>query len=614
MRSAYSVWFAFWGAAVILASSGCPSAGPDPGADSDPVLQETVITTDTTIGPGSYLVNSDIVVSEGVLLTLAPGTTLRFAGGTGLFVEHDGALSAVGTQDAPIVLTGRTAARGSWIGLGFNGSDSASNQLAFVTIEYGGAYTAAPNARSVGHPANLMIEGGTLLAVTNCVLRESETFGFNFAPDAVGAVVTAFANNTITLNALGAGRLEAWHAGLLDVTSSYTGNDEDVVIVGGQGPTHTLADVTWPVLDAPYFLASTLVVDHMLTIEDGAHLLLNETMSIIFGESGGMRVNTSSEPTTTVARAAWGGTVLDWPPAHYPYSQHWFPSYGPDWVTWNWPAGYLAFYGGYGPDPHPPHWCNPHLPEEFFLDGLFYKYIPANAFYMGSPASEVGHLSYEAPVHRVQMTYGFYMSKTEITQGQWRRIMGTKTPYDMQDTLGDDLPMRRVSWQDAQDFAAALQARNPGRRFRLPTEAEWESAARAGGTTRFYWGDDPSLASSDTYAWTLSNSGLDVNPVGMLRPNDWGLLDMSGNVNEWVQDRYHENYNGAPTDGSAWGTPERTPADEPDFRADPYFIIYGVVRGGNYNWVPAEARSAFRHADDPDSRRLYTGFRIVMEE
>jgi formylglycine-generating enzyme required for sulfatase activity len=575
------------------------------------------------------------MVSNGALLTLAPGTTLRFAGGTGLFVEHDGALSAVGTADARILLTGKTAARGSWLGLTFNGSNSASNQLAFVTIEYGGADTAAPTARSTRYPANLTVEGNTLLAITNCLLQESETFGFNFSPDAIAAGMTAFANNTITLNTLGAGRLEAWHAGFLDNTSSFTGNDVDVMFVGGEGPTNTLADVTWPGLDVHYFLASNLVVDHMLTIAGGPGLLLGSEVSIIPGQSGGIRVKGSSELTPQIARE---NNIA--PPADHPlHSQYTLPadfgSQGPVGPSWNdYPTLHYdpvrhEFYTIWDmhltPDnilspelieffTNQPPWFKPPLPQKWTLDEIDYEYIPANAFYMGSPASEVGHQSYEAPVHRVQMTYGFYLSKTEITQGQWRHVMGTKTPYDIQDSFGDSLPMRRVSWHDAQAFAAALQARNPTRRFRLPTEAEWESAARAGGTTRFYWGDDPSLASSATYAWTLNNSGLDVHAVGGLRPNDWGLLDMSGNVMEWVQDRYHATYNGAPVNGSAWGTPERTSADDPDFVADPYFIIYGVVRGGCYNWAPVEARSAFRYAENPDSRRPYTGFRIVMEE
>lgn len=598
------------------------------------MLQKTTVSDDTTIGPGSYLVNSNIVVNAGAMLTLASGTTLRFAEDTGLFVESDGALNAVGTSDARILLTGKTTARGSWLGLTFNDSPS-NNQLAFVTIECGGADTEAPNAASARYPANLTVGGGTQLAVTNCVLQESETFGFNFSPDAAAAVVTAFANNTITLNTLGAGRLEAWHAGFLDGTTSFTGNDVDVVFVGGEAPTHTLADVTWPALDVHYFLASNLVIDHMLTIADGAGLLLGSAVSIIPGESGGMTVNVSSGSTTRIARA---NNIA--PPTDHPlHSQYTLPAdfgsqgpVGPSWNTYptiSYDPDRQEFYTVWDmtltPDnilspelieffSNQPPWWKPPLPQKWTLDEIDYEHIPANAFYMGSPASEVGHLSFEAPVHRVQMTYGFYLSKTEVTQKQWRHVMGSQTPYDMQDALGDDLPMRRVSWHDAQAFAAALQARNPTRRFRLPTEAEWESAARAGGTTRFYWGDDPSLASSDTYAWTLGNSSLDIHLVGMLRPNDWGLLDMSGNVNEWVQDRYHDNYNSAPTDGSRWGTPERTFADDPDFLADPYFIIYGVVRGGCYNWAPAEARSAFRYAEDPDSRRPYTGFRIVMEE
>jgi formylglycine-generating enzyme required for sulfatase activity len=192
--------------------------------------------------------------------------------------------------------------------------------------------------------------------------------------------------------------------------------------------------------------------------------------------------------------------------------------------------------------------------------------------------------------------------------------MGTQAPYNFQESLGDNLPMMFISWHDAQVFAAALKARNPASTFRLPTEAEWEFAARADTTTRFYWGDDPMLTNCDTYAWTISNSEIgsdgsySINEVGLLRPNPWHLLDMSGNVLEWVQDRYHENYVSAPNDGSAWGTPVRTPDD------DPLVMLYGVVRGGCSNWSPGDARSAFRFPDDPDSRRRYTGFRIVMEE
>lgn len=242
------------------------------------------------------------------------------------------------------------------------------------------------------------------------------------------------------------------------------------------------------------------------------------------------------------------------------------------------------------------------------IDGIDFVYVPANTFMMGAPANETDGFDWERPVHQVQLKHGFYMSQKEITQEQWHRIVGADIVYTMQDTLSEDLPMRRVSWFDAQTFIAALQARNTASVFRLPTEAEWESAARAGTTTRFFWGDDPTLANSDAFAWTDQNSELDVHYVGLLAPNHWGLLDISGNVVEWVQDRYHENYVSAPADGSAWGTPERTEQD------DPFETIYGVVRGGCYNWSPADARSAFRYSETPDSRRPYTGFRVVMEE
>jgi formylglycine-generating enzyme required for sulfatase activity len=185
--------------------------------------------------------------------------------------------------------------------------------------------------------------------------------------------------------------------------------------------------------------------------------------------------------------------------------------------------------------------------------------------------------------------------------------MGPVVPYTIQDTLDEKLPMRRVSWFDARAFAEALQDRNPTFFFRLPTEAEWERAARGGNTSRFYWGDDLDLSDCDACAWTWRNSGAEVQEGAQLIPSAYGLYDISGNLVEWVEDRYHENYNGAPADGSAWGTPEFV-----DGVDDPLDTIYGVVRGGCYNWNPEDARSASRYSEYPDSRRPYTGFRVLM--
>lgn len=238
-------------------------------------------------------------------------------------------------------------------------------------------------------------------------------------------------------------------------------------------------------------------------------------------------------------------------------------------------------------------------------DGIRFQYIAAIPFQMGSPASENGSFSWERPRHTVHLPRGFYIAITEITQSQWKNVMGS-IPFNEGDPAGDRIPMQRISWYDAREFAAALSARHSPLVFRLPTEAEWELACRGDTTTRFYWGDDSDSTVCDLNAWTAQNSGLLPHIVGQLQPNMLGLYDMSGNQAEWVMDRWHDTYDGAPTDGSAWGTPERTDGD------DPIATIYGVLRGGNWNWDPNDDRSASRYEEFPDSRRPYSGFRLVF--
>lgn len=253
--------------------------------------------------------------------------------------------------------------------------------------------------------------------------------------------------------------------------------------------------------------------------------------------------------------------------------------------------------------------CPPTIPviQTKVYDGIEFAPIPAGTFAMGAQVGETGSYENERPTHTVTITKSFYLSRKEITQGDWYRVMGPVEPYIMQDTRNEALPMRRVSWFDAQAFIDALNERNPGNLFRLPTEAEWERAARGGSAARFYWGDDPDLGKADYCAWTRRNSGEDVQAGGQLTVNNYGLYDMSGNLLEWVQDRYHDTYDGAPSDGSAWDTPERTDDD------DPLVTIYGITRGGCYNWDAEDARSAFRYAEYPDSRRPYTGFRVLLQ-
>jgi formylglycine-generating enzyme required for sulfatase activity len=192
------------------------------------------------------------------------------------------------------------------------------------------------------------------------------------------------------------------------------------------------------------------------------------------------------------------------------------------------------------------------------------------------------------------------MGRYPITQAQWRFVAGLK---QLNQTLepdpsfhkGDDRPVERVNWDEAMEFCAQLSAYS-GRDYRLPTEAEWEYACRAGTTTAYHYGDEltPDLA----------NYGRKYNgttPVNhFAHANGFGLSDMHGNVWEWCLDHWHENYEGAPTDGSAW-------LNEPDENLR-------VLRGGSWDYIPWYCRSASRYNNMRDYRGgidFYDGFRVV---
>ncbi len=161
----------------------------------------------------------------------------------------------------------------------------------------------------------------------------------------------------------------------------------------------------------------------------------------------------------------------------------------------------------------------------------------------------------------------------------------------------DNLPVEQVSWNDVQEFIKKLNEKEGTNKYRLPSEAEWEYAVRAGTTTRYSFGDDESKLGE--YAWYDSNSGSKTHPVGEKKPNPWGLYDMHGNVWEWVQDRFYDNYDGAPTDGSAW---ERDDS-----------LRIRVLRGGCWCYNDDYLRSAARYRDAPDSRSYQFGFRLLMD-
>ncbi len=229
------------------------------------------------------------------------------------------------------------------------------------------------------------------------------------------------------------------------------------------------------------------------------------------------------------------------------------------------------------------------LPGNIPLEMLW---IPPGSFIMGRDSDEQDSNSDEDPPRRVTISQGFWLGKYEVTQIQWQAVNGDHISR----FSGNNRPVDMVSWNDTQSFLFTLNSLNPGMRFRLPSEAEWEYACRAGTSTRFHWGDDPDYTSISEYAWWSENSDAQTHAVGTKRPNPWGLFDMNGNVWEWCQDWYHLNYMGAPSDQRAWVIPT-------DWRR--------VTRGGSF-YDRSGCRSASRICDYPRwSNDHGTGFRIA---
>ena len=231
-------------------------------------------------------------------------------------------------------------------------------------------------------------------------------------------------------------------------------------------------------------------------------------------------------------------------------------------------------------------------------------FIPPNTFTMGSPANEQDRNAFtEGPQTTVTLTHGYWIGKYEVTQGDYLSVMDTN-PSEFPGDL--TRPVSSVDWFDATNYCWKLTQRElaaghipAGSHYRLPTEAEWECAARAGTTTRFTYGDDPTYASLTNYAWFLDISAPDltVHSVGSKLPNPWGLCDMSGNVWEWCQDWYGDQTGGIQTDPTG-------PAANPNGNK--------VMRGGAYDYSNSSCRSATRlfafqfHADTD------LGFRVVL--
>jgi len=247
-------------------------------------------------------------------------------------------------------------------------------------------------------------------------------------------------------------------------------------------------------------------------------------------------------------------------------------------------------------------------------------YIPPGSFTMGSPEDELGRYSDEGPQHPVTIAKPFFMGKYPVTQAQWRAVaalpqVNRELKPDPSNFQGDNRPVEQVSWHDAVEFCQRL-ATATGRPYRLPTEAEWEYACRAGTTTPFHFGESitTDLANYRGQDWEYEGKtypgAYGDGPYGEFREettavgqfeiaNAFGLYDLHGNVLEWCQDWWHDSYEGAPEDGSAWLTPVE---GEEERR---------VLRGGSWYYDPEGCRSAVRGRLAPGVLSDFVGFRVV---
>ena len=222
--------------------------------------------------------------------------------------------------------------------------------------------------------------------------------------------------------------------------------------------------------------------------------------------------------------------------------------------------------------------------------------IPAGSFLMGSADNDESASDNEKPQHRVNLQE-FYLGKYPVTQEQYQAVMG-HNPSNFKSFFKDTSknPVEKVSWDDAQEFCRKLSEKT-GKKHRLPSEAEWEYACRAGIQTRYYFGDNEYQLGE--YAWYGDNSGSKPHPVGQKKPNNWGLYDLHGNVWEWCEDGWHENYENAPKDGSSWNE-NNSPTS------------FRTARGGSWNFDPEGCRSAFRFGINAVVCFVNVGFRLAV--
>ncbi|WP_310833506.1 formylglycine-generating enzyme family protein [Aetokthonos hydrillicola] len=235
--------------------------------------------------------------------------------------------------------------------------------------------------------------------------------------------------------------------------------------------------------------------------------------------------------------------------------------------------------------------------------------IPGGKFLMGSPEHEAERSSKESPQHEVTVP-PFFMGKYPVTQAQWRAVaalpqVNRELEPEPSGFKGDNLPVEQISWYEAVEFCDRV-SKHTKRDYRLPSEAQWEYACRAGTTTPFHFGETitPELANYNgncTYASASEGEYRQkTTPVGSFRvANAFSLYDMHGNVWEWCADKWHYDYEGSPRDGSSWIEIEGN-------------LVYRLLRGGSWPYNPRTCRSASRFSDNPGYRDYTFGFRAVV--
>jgi formylglycine-generating enzyme required for sulfatase activity len=241
--------------------------------------------------------------------------------------------------------------------------------------------------------------------------------------------------------------------------------------------------------------------------------------------------------------------------------------------------------------------------KESFTNSIGIKFvlIPKGKFLMGSPDSEVGRRTNETQ-HQVTISQSFYLGSTEVTQAQWQKVMGNKPSF----FKGDELPVERISWKEAFEFCKQLsempEEKKAGRKYRLPTEAEWEYSCRAGTTTPFHFGSQLNGTQANcngkgvVYGTDTKGPSLDeTSPVGKYPANEWGLYDMHGNVWEWCSDWCGDYPSGSVTDPSG-----------------PATGLHRVIRGGCWNGSAVRCRSAYQGGFEPSDRYNFLGFRVAL--